>query len=218
MSAGRDKQSHRSPPRHPVDPLAEVISDAAHSGFRTLESVTDALAESVHLQASGSSRRRRPSPAGTTPPGAVAEDLLRLFAELLGKAGEVAQDVAQAIGGQPGEEPDDEQRRTVELVELDAPAGEAATGEFTIWNTGQVVLRNVQFSTTGLTGRAGAINTEELTFRPAVIGSIVPGAGQTVTVSVSPSIERAQGVYHGVVTGEPGAGVVLLAVRSTPPR
>ncbi|WP_445188783.1 hypothetical protein ACTXG6_17010 [Pseudonocardia sp. Cha107L01] len=216
-------------PQHPIEPLTAGITDAALSGFHALEMVAGALAESVRARPSAQGSRPASTQGRATPrgqagpvahrapdPGALTEELVRVFAELLGRAGEVAQSVAQALTPPPGPrencEPD---TPTVARLVTDARGGDPVSAEFTYWNTGTTALRDVTFNASDLVGHAGRISNEEISFEPPSIATIAPGDGVTVTVKVAGNNSRVAADYHGAVTGDPGAGAVLLTVRST---
>jgi hypothetical protein len=202
-----------------IDPIAAGLADAGASGFRALEAVAEGLADAVSMR---SAARGGGTGAGATGPaaGALAGDLLRVLADLLDRAGGVAHAVADAFTqpeppppGPPGSlEP-----APARLV-VTAPAGEPASGTFTYWNTGTVTLTGVRFECTDLVAGGARIANGDVTFAPPSVERLAPGEGATVVVTVAGRPGRIAGDYHGVLTGEPGAGAVLLTARNTPKR
>src|SRR3981081_3568908 len=91
-----------------IDPLVAGVSDGVSYGYQALERVLQGLAESLQVQArAGAPRRASPAPqpgealvpTGPRPAGVLGlvDELAQVFAELLGRGGELAQDVARSI-------------------------------------------------------------------------------------------------------------------------
>src|SRR5438132_1105281 len=91
-------------PRGSIEPLVAGVSDGVAAGYQALELVIEGLRESLRLQsrsAPATPRLAAASPAaGQSVPRGLIEDLAAIIAELLGRAGAIAQDVGQTIGDQ----------------------------------------------------------------------------------------------------------------------
>jgi hypothetical protein len=209
---------HQPPPQHLVILLAEGISDVARPSFRALANAANRLAAGLHLPVPRAAPRRIPGRRATQWAPAVVEDLLQTFAETLNRAAHLARSIAEAISEQRDNARDDISRLSAAWIEIEASTGEVASGEFTFWNTGSTVLSDVRFTSTDLISNCGKIPTDLVSFHPSEIDRVEPGEGVTVSVSVKPRLTRKSAVYHGAVTGEPGAAVMLLTLRSTSAR
>lgn len=210
-----------------IDPIAAGLADAGASGFRALEAVAEGLAEAVSMRSvgrtggTGTSRRARAGAAGPAA-GALAEDLLRVLADLLDRAGGVAHAVADALTEPdqppPQPPPGSPDPATPARLVITAPAGDPSSGTITVWNTGNGTLHNMSFGCTDLVAGGERITSGEVTFSPPTVDRLAPGEGVTVTVTVAGRPERMAADYHGVLTSEPGGGAVLLTARSTAKR
>jgi hypothetical protein len=200
-------------PRHLATLLAEG-SDFARPGFRALANAANGLVAGLHPEVPQSAPRRTPGRRATQWAPRAADDLLQIFAETLNRAGQLTRSIAKAISDQRDDAPDDVQGLTAARIEIEASTGEVASGDFTFWNTGSTVLWDVHFAATDLIGNGGKISTDLVSFHPSGIDRVGPGEGVTVSVSVKPRFTRKPGIYHGAVTGEPGAAAMLLTLRS----
>src|ERR1700758_4713871 len=154
-------------PRRPIEPLVSVVGDGVSLGYSALELVVEGLRESLRIQSGrGGARQRGPSgrpavPLSSTPrsggsaapslstSAALLGDLAAIAAELFGRAGAVAAEVANTVServAQPAEAPS-----IPELI-VGTVAGGTATLEFSVWNTGPTALRHVTLQATELIG------------------------------------------------------------------
>lgn len=159
---------------------------------------------------SSSSAQRRPGRAGAAA-GEVLGDLADILAELLELAGEVAHDVADALSG-PDEEPETPGSEGPEQVTLHTLAGEVVMTEFTVWNTGSLLLRDMSFTSTALVGPHGELPGESVAFRPDVVPLVPPGDGVTVALTLPIPADAAPGTYRGLVQAEPGGAYVVVSI------
>jgi hypothetical protein len=224
-------------PRRPIEPLVSVVSDSVSLGYSALELVVEGLRESLRIQSGrgGAGQRgsaRRPSgrpavPLSSASPGAgsaasnlstsaaLLGDLAAIAAELLGRAGAVAAEVANTVServAQPTEAPS-----IPELI-VDTVAGETATLEFSVWNTGPTALRKVTLQATELIGSEHRALKDAITFRPPIVSQVGPGKFAAVEVDVAVPRSTEPGIYRGLVQAEPGdtCAVLMLEVAAAP--
>jgi hypothetical protein len=207
-----------TPRGEPPHPFVSGVSDGAWYGYQALERVIEGLAESLRLQArTGAPRQvRRPYPrAGQTPPRAtpaLVDELAYVFAQLLGRAGELAQEVSGSIVHQA------ESARAepcIPQLPLEAAAGTRACVQFKVWNTGSTVLRQVTLTPTDLIGAAGRIGSKAVTFAPPIATDIRQNAAASVEVNVAVPPQAVPGLYRGLVQAEPGDTCAVLELTVT---
>jgi hypothetical protein len=223
--------------RRPIEPLVSVVSDSVALGYSALEHVVEGLRESLRIQSgrggaqqrpparptvplSSSSSRARGATAGPRGPSlntsaALLGDLAAIAAELFGRAGAVAAEVADTVServGQPAE--------ALSIPELthDAVAGETTTLEFAVWNTGPTALRKVVLGATDLIGAEHRSLKGAIAFRPPIVSQVGPGQSVAVEVDVAVPRRTEPGLYRGLVQAEPGdtCAVLLLNVTAAP--
>ncbi len=155
---------------------------------------------------------RRPGRAGSAA-GDVLGDLADVLAELLELAGEVAHDVADAISGHDDDGRDREGTHDgPEQVTLHTLAGEVIATEFTVWNTGSIVLRDMEFKSTALVGPRGELPGELVTFEPEAVPFVPPGTSAIVTLHVPIAADVEPGTYRGLVQADPGGAYVVVSI------
>jgi hypothetical protein len=225
---------------HPIGPLASGLGDGVQHGFRAVDSVAEGLRESLHLRATRrsyashqttSNVTSRPGVTarpgapratdttgvtGVTPApgmsGAITGELLRLFGEVLGTAGDVAQEVARTLSGYHPCAWDD-QDVTLDQVLVQESATDVLPGEFTIWNTGAGDLRDVVFTATDLVGpNRKRISDTKVHCDPPTV-TIPPNAYAKITVKVDHDPNRTLGDYRGMIIADPGGASVLLTLH-----
>jgi hypothetical protein len=171
-----------------------------------------------------------PPPSGTSHPGAGAAassgaligDLAGIASELLQRAGTVAAEVASAASARAGQAADTGAPPSVPELVASAAAGDCASIDFCVWNTGATALRTVKLSVTDLIGPDGTALAGQMTFDPPVIDQIGPGRNATVRIEVDVPKDAAAANYRGLVQAEPGdiCAVLLVcvsAVAADPP-
>ena len=234
---------HGDRPRRPIDPLVTVVSDSVSLGYSALELVVEGLRESLRIQsgrdggaqrrpagrptvplssaarahasAAGSVRAAGSAPASLSASAALLGDLAAVAAELFGRAGAVAAEVASTVServSQPSEAPS-----IPELI-VGAVAGETTTLEFSVWNTGATALRKVTLQATDLLGAEHRSLKDVVTFRPPIVSHVGPGKFVAVEVDVAVPRKTEPGIYRGLVQAEPGdtCAVLMLEVTSAP--
>lgn len=185
------------------------------AGYRTVEYVIEAFAESLRRrpeagprgEAAGP-RARREGPAtrrgGDTVSGTVPGDLADLTAELFDRFGETLHAVADAIG----------ERRMFERgpscpkIELAGPPGATVDIEFRFTNTGASALVDVGFEVSDLIGATDRIEAGRVGIAAdgdERIRRVRPGGSAVAGVAVKIPEEAAPGVYRGVITARPAA-------------
>jgi hypothetical protein len=146
---------------------------------------------------------------------ALLGDLAAIAAELFGRAGAVAAEVANTVServAQPAEAPS-----IPELI-VDTVAGGTATLEFSVWNTGPTALRKVTLQATELIGSEHRALKDAITFRPPIVSQVGPGKFAAVEVDVAVPRGAEPGIYRGLVQAEPGdtCAVLMLEVAAAP--
>jgi hypothetical protein len=158
---------------------------------------------------------RRPGRGGAAA-GEVLGDLADVLAELLELAGEVAHDVADAISSGPDGRDDDGDGGGApegpEQVTLHTVAGEMVVTEFTVWNTGSVVLRDMEFTSTALVGPRAELPGERVSFSPEAVPLVPPGTSATVELRVPIPADAEPGTYRGLVQADPGGAFVVVSI------
>jgi hypothetical protein len=238
------EQGDRS--RRPIEPLVTVVSESVSLGYSALELVVEGLRESLRLQSGRGAARTgratvplsvRPATgagqegaqsgpqsgaqtqgrATLTTSAALVGDFAAIAAELFGRAGAVASEVASTVServAQPAQTPS-----IPELV-VDAVVGEPTTLEFSVWNTGPTALRKVVLNATDLIGSGHHSIRDAIKFRPAIVAQVGPGRSVDVEVDVSVPKSAVAGVYRGLIQAEPGdtCAVLMLNVAAAPKR
>lgn len=157
--------------------------------------------------------------ASTTPPDSrtagLLGDLAHLVAEAIDIAGEVAYDLAGVVSGRPVEhdldgDPDDDHPAEIHAA---AKPGEKATTQFTLWNTGSLALRDLTFTATTLRAAGGEIDDAAVTFDPTAVKHVAPGSPVVVTITVDVPAGQPDGLYRGIVQGEPGGAYTILELQ-----
>lgn len=231
-------------PRRGIDPLAEGITDGVHAGYQAVEYVLEGLRESLGVRAVSSRRRLgdgvaraerpapvedrrparparsaraegRPAPARAIVSRDVIDDLAYLLAEVLDRAGEVAQDVAQTITEQGPDEREGPAGPAVIALE-GGPDQERAEATFTFWNTTAGRLTDVRMVAPELTGPEGSIPDEAVTFDPEGADAVPPGASVEFAVRVRLG-GVTPGVYRGLAQSQPGGAYVVLELTVAGP-
>jgi hypothetical protein len=206
--------------RRGYDPLVAGISDGVAAGYRALESVYQGLAESLERRPDIGSRRdeggqRRRSPRGAGPPLDIIDDLASLIADLLDRAGEVAQETAHSIT----------ERSWVPEHDYECPRlgitgepGAEASADFRVWNTSSKTLARVDLFSTDLLGQEAAISADAVTFAPSYIDRIPPNRSASPKVVVKIPADATEGTYRGVIQAKPGDAWAILEVTVKPPK
>jgi hypothetical protein len=233
-------------PRRPIEPLVSVVSDSVSLGYSALELVVEGLRESLRIQSGrsgpGNTRPARPGrggrggrdafrrpavPLSSTPraagsaapnlstSAALLGDLAAIAAELFSRAGAVAAEVANTVServAQPAE------ASSIPELIVDTVAGETATLEFSVWNTGSTALRKVTLQATELIGSEHRALKDAITFRPPIVSQVGPGKFAAVEVDVAVPRSAEPGIYRGLVQAEPGdtCAVLMLEVAPAP--
>jgi hypothetical protein len=200
------------------EPLIVGISDGVNAGYEALEYVLAGLRESIRIRRpTWMSRAQDQAGGGARAAGGEASPLefdylVRMLADLLGSASAVAQEFARYIGERTGQQA---QPEAPAPVALEGVAGERASGEFRVHNTGSTALQEVQFVATKLIGGNGRIEARLVEFEPEKIASIRPGGSITTKVTVPLAADTPPETYHGLIQAQPvGAWAVLeLNVR-----
>lgn len=212
----------------PRGPMVGVATDAARLGYQAVELVFVGMRESVRLRSAGASGQA-PAPATGAPtvpvrdqsqpaPTNLVGDVASIIAELLGRAGSVAGEVAQTLSDQTG------QARggpaSVPELEVNGVAGKTTTLEFAVWNTGVSVLRQIRMNATDLVGAGERTPVNAITFKPAMIAQLGPSKSEAVEVSIKVPAKLPPGTYRGLIQAEPGdtCAVIALTVAEPPPR
>ena len=82
---------------------------------------------------------------------------------------------------------------------LDVHPGQRATGQLWLKNHSSAVVNRIEFRSTALESADGArLAPEQVSFTPAVVDNVQPGATIRVDVTVAMPEVAAPGVYHGV--------------------
>jgi hypothetical protein len=211
---------HRGPRRGSI---VEGGVEAAAAGARVVEDVVDALSENLGRRSrardatGGSARNRegksagdrgrskatsaagwRREPASATAVGEIAD----LTADLLGRLGEAAQDIADSIGERDWFPPE------CPTVDLSGYPGSWAKVDFRFTNTAPVALADVGFEATDLIGTTDRIDAGELHFRHGddeAIARIGPGHSTAVTVAIKIPESASADVYRGVMAARSAA-------------
>jgi hypothetical protein len=152
-------------------------------------------------------------PGGSAPSGLVA-DVAAIIAELLTRAGAVAEEVAQTLTQQSTRSGGD--GAAMHELSVDGTAGATAELEFSVWNTGATALRGVKLSATDLLGPARRIAAKLVAFSPAELPHVGPSSSVPVAVSIEVPSSAAPGTYRGLVQAEPGdtSAVIVLTVTA----
>jgi hypothetical protein len=224
---------HGDQPRRPIDPLVGVVTDSVALGYEALELVVVGLRESLRLKSSGGAgssagpggparapARQRSPAAGRgregarASSGALVSDLAGIAAELLGRAGAVAAEVASSASARS---PERAQTATIPELLVQGPSGQTLTLEFAVWSTGHGALRAVKLDATDLIGPNRLPAQGTVTFKPAVVPRIGPGQSVAVKVEVEVPESATAGTYRGLVQAEPGDTCSVLTVIVTDP-
>jgi hypothetical protein len=204
---------HRGPRRSRVDPLVAGVGEGVAAGYRAVEIVATAMAESARRRPSTpfadeprSRRARRGSGARSGRRGRTAavgsggdrESLIGDLADLTADLFEALGEAAQEFAGRFDEEPE------CPRIELDGVAGDpdGATSEFEIRNTGESALRGVRFVATDLVGARAVLPAETVETRhrdAEEIPRIPVGGCATVTVTIRIPEDAPAGTYRGVL-------------------
>jgi hypothetical protein len=211
--------------RRPIDPLVAGVRDGVTTGYQALEGVLEGLRESLRQRAepsgrSGSVARRtagRRRSGRRAEPLDLVDELATTFAELLSRGGELAQEVAESINEQMSTGP---RAGCVPEISLEGVAGEPepAKGEFSVWNTGATLLREVNVTATDLIGEGRRGSAEMIGFGPAVIPHIAPGRSATVEIGMRIPADTQPGTYRALVLADPGGTCAVLVVTIAAPR
>lgn len=214
----RPPQRHMRPglagqpgPARPMRDPQRPPEDEAKAAAATQQSAT------TQARTTGSTGGEAP-PEPTRAAGLIGE-VAHLMADAIDLAGEVAYEVAGAVTGLPspqGRSDDGEQHEPAEIAFAGAP-GDTVTTEFTIWNTGSAILKDVTFTATSLRGPDGEIDDEQVRFEPAVVAAIPSGRPQTVQVHVAIPERQPAGRYRGIAQAEPGGAYTVLELTVAAP-
>jgi hypothetical protein len=160
-----------------------------------------------------------PPPAGAgagaaASSGALISDLAGIASELLTRAAAVAGEVASAAGTRSAQAA---AGPSIPELIVEAPAGENATLEFQVWNTGSSALRTITLNATDLIGADRAAIDNAVSFKPPIVDQLGPGQYATVEIDVAVPKGTTPGNYRGLVQAEPGdtCAVVMLCVTDT---
>lgn len=208
----------RAQPRRTTRPLTSGVQEAVDATLDLAERVTESAAYALRRRpaAPGEGPARGPRRAGRAPAGAAepaaampagraggrgsAADLIGevagIFAELLDRAGEAAQEVAASIGEQEWAGADYEACPQLEVRGV--AAGDAAW-EFRFTNTGSSALDEVGFVATELIGSAGSIDAGQIRFEPEQISRLGPAKSEAVKVIVRIPEGQTEGTYRGLI-------------------
>jgi hypothetical protein len=202
---------HRDPPRPSAEPFIAGVGEGVAAGYRAVEAVAEGLAESLRQRpgagvGSRTGARQRTGRTGTRrgeQATTLVGEIAGLTADLLGRLGEAAQEIAGHIGEQPGEGP------ACPTIALRGFPGERTGHEFLLTNVGATALGEVKFEATDLVSPsadpipAGAVlfgyRDEERTAR------IRPGGSREFAVAVEVPGDAAVGTYRGVIVGHSAA-------------
>ena len=209
--------------RRPIDPLVAGVRDGVTTGYQALEGVLEGLRESLRQRAetggrSGSVTRRtteRRRSGRRLEPLDLVDELATTFAELLSRGGELAQEVAESINEQASTGP---RAGCVPEISLKGVAGEPAKVEFSVWNTGATLLREVNVTATDLIGEGRRGSAEMIGFGPSVIPHIAPGRSATVEIGMRIPADTQPGTYRALVLADPGGTCAVLVVTIAAPR
>ncbi len=152
---------------------------------------------------------------GSTSTGLVG-DVAAIVAELLTRAGSVANQVAQTLSEQGSKAAGG--AAAVPELQIPGVAGETTMLEFSIWNTGATALRNITLSATDLVGSGARTPQDAISFKPAVIAQVGPGKAATAEVAIAIPAELPAGTYRGLIQADPGdtCAVIELTVSAPP--
>ena len=221
--------------RKPIEPLVSVVTDSVALGYEALELVLEGLRESLRLKSGG---RFGGSPASTDSPaigsgsggrhsgardsgratsGALLRDFAEVAAELLGRAGAIAADVAGAAAANVPAERDE--GPTVIERSVEAPAGGKGSTSISVINHGSTALGNIALSATDLVGAGRTpVKASAISFDPSTVSYVGPGKHHRVEITVNVPKGAAPGIYRGLVQAEPGdmCAVLMLHVKDAP--
>jgi hypothetical protein len=204
----------RGSKRRGYDPLVAGISDGVAAGYQALEYVFQGLSESLERRPGTRSRherdgeRRRPA-RGVGPPLDIVDDLASLFAELLGRVGEVAQETASSITDRSWVPAQEEECVRLEITA--EPGGQGFT-DFRVWNPSSKVLNRVDLMATDLIGHEETIDADAVTFAPTHVDRIPPNRSASPKVVVQIPEDASLGTYRGVIQAMPGQAWAVLEV------
>jgi hypothetical protein len=206
--------------RRGYDPLVAGISDGVAAGYQALEYVFQGLSESLERRPGTGTKHdrgghKRRSPRGTGPPLDIIDDLASLFADLLDRAGEVAQETAHSITERPWVQAHEDE--CARLGISGEPGAEAST-DFRVWNTSSKVLHRVDLSSTDLIGHEKNIDADAVTFAPSYLDRIPPNKSAAPKVVVKIPDDAELGTYRGVIQATPGGAWAVLEVTVTAPK
>jgi uncharacterized membrane protein len=215
------------PSRRAVDPFVAGVSDGVAHGYQAVERVVSGLHQSLRIQARPALPSAQFTAQGTQIPPrqttygqpatlALVDDLAAIFAELLTRAGDAAQEISHAITTQQQAGASARQDCISRLL-LSATPGKTASVQFDFWNTQAVALRPVGFAATDFIGDAGRIGNDVVRFDPPVIEFLRPGDGASVSVEVAVPEQAAAGLYRALVQAEPGNATVVLELTVSAP-
>jgi alpha-galactosidase-like protein len=212
-------------------PLVGVATDGVGLGYQAAELVVEGMRESLRLKSGRGTTPRGghppsgpavrvsgppPSDAASAPlaPSGLVSDVAAIVAEILTRAGAVADEVAQTLShhssGQAGS------GSAVAELSVQAVAGETATLDFAVWNTGATALRQVNVYATDLIGAGRRIPDKAVSFSPSLLAHVGPGKSTPVKVEVAVPARTPAGTYRGLVQAEPGdtSAVIELLVSA----
>jgi hypothetical protein len=230
---------HGEDRRRSIDPFFVGVSDGVAAGYQALERVVEGLQESLRLRAETSGRPVSVTPRGDRRRGArsavggarsagarseragsgrrpepldLVDQLASMFAELLSRGGELAQDVAESIAEQASAGPS---AGCVPELLLEAVPDQEKTVEFSVWNTGATLLREVTLSATELIGEGLRAPPDVISFAPPLIDHLSPGKSATVEVGVKVPADAPEGTYRALIHANPGNTCAVLVVTVT---
>lgn len=221
----------------PSHPLVGVATDGVGLGYQAMELVVEGLRESLrHQSRGGSAPRRGQAPAGptvsigaddaprasgggsgqSTPPSGLVGDVAGIIAELLSRAGAVADEMAQTLTEQSAQTG----RRGHSVPELcvEAAAGAKAKLSFSVWNRSPTALRQVSLTATDLIGAGHRIPAKAVSFDPAMLSHVPGGRDVEVEVTVAVPARTPAGRYRGLVQAEPVDTTAVIELIVIAPR
>jgi hypothetical protein len=146
----------------------------------------------------------------------LADELAVIFAELLARAGDAAQQIASAIAQQQAGTATGQ--AAVHTMTAGGTPGETVSFAFDLWNTQAAAMRNVSFSATDLIGPDGRIDSDLVAFDRAQVEFLRPGDSVAVNLEIPIPPDAPAGVYRGLALAEPGDAAVLLEVKVVAPQ